>query len=56
MPIEIRELIIKTTVTEANGGTNVREPDIAFIQKLKKEILRECMEKIRRQERIKNSR
>ncbi|MFT3826060.1 MAG: DUF5908 family protein [Chitinophagaceae bacterium] len=56
MSIEIRELVIKATVTEPSDATSLKQTDAAFIQKLKKEILRECFEKIRREARIKNNR
>lgn len=45
MPIEIKELVIKGTLTEHNGAI----VGDATIQNLKKEILKECKKEIRKE-------
>lgn len=47
MPIEIRELIIKTSITEKQtGGEKHNALSRRDIDKLKKEIIDQCVEKI----------
>ena len=44
MPVEIRELIIKTSVDTSEGG---RAVDTDLLDDLKKEVLTECMDKVK---------
>lgn len=47
MPVEIRELTIKTTVTSKPQHSQPQAIDKATIRSIKAEIIEECFEKIR---------
>lgn len=56
MPVEIKELTIKALVNareDAHGSTPIRPSEL---EKLKKEIIQECMEKIFRELQLKSER
>lgn len=46
MPIEIRELVIKTTIVEKEEKTGGARLSKAEIDKLKKEIMNACLQKV----------
>lgn len=53
MPIEIRELIVKTTITNdpvkslSGSGNSVQKQELEkIIAKIKKEIINECVQKV----------
>ncbi len=54
MPLEVRELVIKATI-ETRSSPSEGTPQHDF-SKLKKEIVRECLEKIRIEQRRRASR
>lgn len=48
MPIEIKELHIKAIVTEKNESKTLSKKEIeAVVMKMKKEIIKECMEEVK---------
>lgn len=46
MPIEIRELVIKTTIEENNKKRDFSSVDSINIPLLKEKIIEECIEKV----------
>lgn len=47
MPIEIKELVIKAQVQQTLGAPKEEPVSAHKLQKLKKEIVEECMEKLK---------
>ena len=45
MPIEVRELILKATVTESNGNESAPEPNNNSISN-QEELIKTCVEKV----------
>lgn len=50
MPIEIKELIIRTTLVDASTAPGDQPKGVSpkEMERLKKEIIRECMDKVSR--------
>lgn len=46
MPLEVRELVIKVTVSTDNGRSGTAMPDEKTLRQLKDSIISECMNKI----------
>lgn len=53
MPVEIRELVIRATVVDRNNNPPQEEINL---QKLKREIMQECLDKLRKKQERKNKR
>ncbi|QHS58859.1 DUF5908 family protein [Chitinophaga agri] len=48
MPLEIRELVIKVTISSDAASTTTALPDEKTLRRLKEGIIRECVEKVLR--------
>lgn len=46
MPLEIRELVIKVTISADATNTTTALPDDKTLRRLKEGIVRECVEKV----------
>ena len=56
MPIEIRELVIKATVNNNLGNTSKASLDKRDLARLKKEVVKECVETVMEKIEKKNNR
>ena len=55
MPVEIRELIIRTNVA-SQGAKKTGELDAQKLEEMKKQIVEECVSRLRKQQQRKSSR